>query len=193
MPAKTVSRMLPNGTIFEIYQGDLTVESVDAIVNAANSKLMHGGGIAAAIVSRGGHVIQRESNNWVEKFGEVGHDSPAITSSGSLNCQNVIHAVGPIMGEGDEDEKLRQAVQSSLFLADEHNLKSIAFPAISTGIFGFPKDRAARVMFDTIWRYFSEQTTSEIELVRIILYDEPTLKVFITIFEDWIAAWDVQK
>ena len=97
----------------ELAQGDLTEEPLDAIVNAANAHLQHGGGVAGAIVRKGGYQIQEESNAWVRKYGPVSHAKPAYTSAGKLPCHYIIHAVGPVWGEGDEDAKLAAAVSGS--------------------------------------------------------------------------------
>ncbi len=160
----------------EIRHGDITREHVDAIVNAANQHLAHGGGVAAAIVDAGGWVIQEESNAWVKQNGFVSHEKPAYTSAGNLSCRFVIHAVGPVWGEGDEDSKLACAIKGSLKLADDLKLQSIAFPAISTGIFGFPKDRAAKIMLDSVVEYF--KSPSSINKVCFVLFDVVTLNIF---------------
>jgi O-acetyl-ADP-ribose deacetylase (regulator of RNase III) len=173
-----VTRVLSTGQTVQIVQGDLTAEATDAIVNAANEHLSHGGGVAWAIVRRGGEIIQRESNEWIRKHGLVSQAHPAWTSGGNLPAKYVIHAVGPVWGEGHEDEKLSAAVNGSLEVADELNLTSISFPAISTGIFGFPKDRAARIIFDSIEKYFS-QHKSGITLIRLVLFDEPAIQAFL--------------
>jgi len=169
---------LPGGQTLRLIHGDLTEEKVDAIVNAANARLVHGGGVAGAIVRRGGPDIQRESNAWVQQQGPVSHQRPAITGAGRLPCRYVIHAVGPVWGDGDEDNKLRAAVTGSLILADEHGLASLAIPAISTGIFGFPKDRGARVILDAVVDFFIEYPEGSIHEVHITLIDEPTVGIF---------------
>jgi O-acetyl-ADP-ribose deacetylase (regulator of RNase III) len=169
---------LPSGQTLRLIHGDLTEEKVDAIVNAANTRLAHGGGVAGAIVRRGGPDIQRESDAWVQQHGPVSHQRPAITGAGRLTCRYVIHAVGPVWGDGDEDNKLRAAVTGSLTLADEHGLASLAIPAISTGIFGFPKDRGARVILDAVVDYFTEYPEALPNEVHITLIDEPTVRVF---------------
>ena len=168
---------------FQIVQGDITQEQVDAIVNAANSQLQHGGGVAGMIVSRGGQQIQQESNAWVRAHGPVSHEEPAYTTSGRLPCKYVIHAVGPIWGEGTEDAKLGAAVKGSLKLADELSLESISLPAISTGIFGFPKERAAKIIFKTIDQYFDDLPESGLTLVRLTLFDQTTLDVFLQVWD----------
>ncbi len=165
--------------VLQIVVGDLTQERVDAIVNAANRMLQHGGGVAGAISRRGGAQIQAESDAWVRQHGAVSHAEPAFTRAGQLPCRYVIHAVGPVWGEGDEDDKLAQAVAGSLRVADRLGLASIAFPAISTGIFGFPKERAAGVILSSILAYFREQESSGLNLIRLTLFDEDTLHAFI--------------
>jgi O-acetyl-ADP-ribose deacetylase (regulator of RNase III) len=187
MITRKASHKLPSGQVLEVCQGDLTEEMLDAIVNAANAHLAHGGGVAGAIVRKGGWVIQEESNAWVKKHGPVTHAEPAYTGPGRLGCRFVIHAVGPLWGDGNEDQKLADAILGSLRLAERLNLNSIAFPAISTGIFGFPKDRAALVIFDAIAAYFTENKRSKVTLVRLTIIDEPTLAVFQEVFKTWIS------
>lgn len=174
----------PGGRRLQLVQGDITQEQVDAIVNAANAHLQHGGGVAAVIVRAGGRVIQEESDAWVGQHGPVSHAEPAYTHAGELPIRYVIHAVGPIWGDGDEDAKLAAAVTGALWRAEELTLSSIALPAISTGIYGFPKARAAGVIFTAIADYFSGNPDSSVELVRLTLYDQPTLDAFL---EVWMA------
>ena len=175
---------LPNGAVLRVIQGDITAQEVEAIVNAANAYLKHGGGVAAVIARKGGPVIQRESDAWVREHGPVPHDRPAYTSAGNLPARYVIHAVGPVWGSGDEDAKLRAAVQGSLARADELGLTSIALPAISTGIFGFPKERAARVMYAAIRDYFAAHPDSGLREVRLVLYDRPTVDAFLKVWDE---------
>ena len=174
-------RNLPTGQILQIVQGDVTVEEVDAIVNAANEHLQHGGGVAWAISKLGGPTIQQESDEWIRTKGTVSHAHPAWTSGGLLPAKYVIHAVGPVWGEGDEDAKLSMAVSGSLRAADELELHSIAFPAISTGIFGFPKERAAKIILGAIETYFKENASSGIKVVRLVLFDQSTADAFLRI------------
>lgn len=178
---------LPGGQVIQLVEGDLTAEKVDAIVNAANAHLQHGGGVAGAISRRGGSQIQVESDEWVHRHGMVPHDRPAYTSGGKLPCRYVIHAVGPIWGEGDEDRKLAEAISGSLRLADELGLTSIAFPAISTGIFGFPKDRAARVTFQAIQGYFAGTLVSTLQVIRLTLIDHPTMDAFQNAWKEFFS------
>jgi O-acetyl-ADP-ribose deacetylase (regulator of RNase III) len=169
---------LPGGRALQIVLGDITLEHVDAIVNAANAQLQHGGGVAAAIVRRGGPVIQFASDAWVQEHGPVSNAEPAYTSGGRLPCRYVIHAVGPVWGEGGEDKKLAAAITGSLRLADHLGCNSIAFPAISTGIYGFPKERAAKIILLAMRNYFKEHTGSGLRQVRMTLLDQEMVKVF---------------
>jgi putative ATPase len=176
-----VERILSTGQSLQIVQGDITTEEVDAIVNAANEYLKHGGGVAWAIVRRGGDVIQDESDKWVKQHGPVSHTHPAWTSGGALPAKYVIHAVGPVWGDGNEDKKLADAVTGSLRVADELKLLSIAMPAISTGIFGFPKERAAGIIFSAVKKYFSGDQNSTLKVIRIVLFDDATIQPFLKV------------
>jgi putative ATPase len=177
----------------EIVEGDLTHETVDAIVNAANSHLMHGGGVAAAIVDAGGWVIQQESDDWVKKYGEIKHNKPAYTNAGNLLCKYVIHAVGPVWGEGNEDEKLASAIEGSLKLAEQLKLTSVAFPSISTGIFGFPRKRAAGIFYDVLKHYFENNPTSTLKKVRLVLFGQSAAQEFLDIFTERINPIEPQS
>ena len=186
-----IERVLQTGQTIQIVQGDITIENVDAIVNAANEHLQHGGGVAWAISKKGGPKIQKESEEWIRQHGLVPHSHPAWTSGGLLPAKYVIHAVGPAWGDtqragtsGDEDIKLADAVTGSLRVADELKCASIALPAISTGIFGFPKDRAAEIIFSTIDKYFVENSLSAVKTVKLVLFDQPSVDVFIKTWQD---------
>lgn len=176
----------PCGAELQLVQGDITDETTEAIVNAANQHLQHGGGLARAIARRGGPAIQRESDAWVREHGPVHHERPAVTSGGSLACRYVIHAVGPVWGSGDEDAKLAAAVTGALRAAGERGLASLALPAISTGIFGFPRERAAQVTLAAICAYFDGDPG--LRLVRLVLYDAPTLDAFQKAWHDHFGA-----
>jgi O-acetyl-ADP-ribose deacetylase (regulator of RNase III) len=181
-----VERVFPTGQTVQIVHGDITTEQVDAIVNAANEHLQHGGGVAWAISKKGGEAIQKESDEWIRTKGIVTHSHPAWTSGGLLPAKYIIHAVGPVWGDGDEDAKLASAVTGSLRVADELGCKSIAMPAISTGIFGFPKDRAAGIIFKSTNTYFGAKGDSSLKLIRIVLFDDATVQVFLDI---WKRTW----
>lgn len=178
MSSILLEKKLSSGPALQLVQGDITSEEVDAIVNAANERLQHGGGVAWAISKKGGAIIQRESDLWIRRHGPVPHSHPAWTSGGELPAKYVIHAVGPVWGDGNEDQKLSAAVTGSLQVADELKCSSIAMPAISTGIFGFPKDRAAGIIFTAIEEYF-EGTRSGIKVVKLVLFDQSTVDVFL--------------
>ena len=164
-------------------KADITTLAVDAIVNAANSHLAHGAGVAGAILHKGGPAIQVESDEWVYKHGPVSHAEPAYTSAGNLPCRYVIHAVGPVWGEGDEQARLAAAVQGSLKLAEELSLASIALPALSTGVFGFPKRSAAQVILTAIYDYLAENPASSLKYIRLVLLDQETIQAFLDIWE----------
>lgn len=156
----------------KLVQGDITELDTDVIVNAANSQLILGGGVAGAIRRKGGPKIQEECN----KIGGTFVGGAVITSGGNLKAKYVIHAVGPRMGEGNEDQKLKNATINSLKLMDEYGLKTIAFPAISTGIFGYPIERCARLMISSVKEYVS--ATTSIEEVIFCLYTDSDFKIF---------------
>ncbi len=160
------------GRTLELTQGDITEMDTDAIVNAANAQLVLGGGVAGAIRRKGGPRIQEEC----DRIGGTFVGGAVITTGGKLKARHVIHAVGPRMGEGDEDEKLRNATVNSLKLADEHRLKSIAFPALSTGIFGFPIQRCAEIMLTTTVEYLRRDTG--LERVVFCLFGQDSFEVF---------------
>ena len=155
-----------------LVQGDITELATDVIVNAANAQLIMGGGVAGAIRRKGGPAIQEECN----KIGGTFVGGAKITTGGNLKAKHVIHAVGPRMGEGNEDEKLKNATLNSLKLMDKHELNTIAFPAISTGIFGYPIERCAKIMISTAKDYLSGDT--QIREVIFCLYSSSDFDVF---------------
>lgn len=169
-----------NGQLIRIVQGDLTEEPVDAIVNAANEYLAHGGGVAGAIARKGGPEIQAESDRWVREHGPVRTGTAAITTAGRLPARYVIHAVGPIWrNRGDEDALLASAVTSALTLAAEYGVRSISLPAISSGIFSFPKPRAARVILDAVDAFLQAHPHGPIQEVNLCNIDDLTARLFL--------------
>lgn len=166
-------KKISNGTL-RLVLGDITGRDVDAIVNAANKHLQHGGGVAGAIVRKGGSIIQEES----DRIGYVPTGSAAMTSGGMLKAKYVIHAVGPRMGEGDEDMKLRRAVQQTLLLASDRGLRSVSMPAISSGIFGFPKDRCAMILVGEALIFLQKNQDSSLQIIEFCIFDEETLAHF---------------
>ncbi len=166
-----------NRTTLELLEGDMTTLDTDAIVNAANERLAHGGGVAGIIARKGGPAIQRESDAWVREHGPVPTGSAAITSGGNLPARYVIHAVGPVYdGSPRSAELLASATRAALKMADEHGLKSVALPAISTGIFGYPMEEAAQVMLRTTIEYLQGETG--LERVVFCLYGRAAFDVF---------------
>ena len=178
MPEITDNRTDPkvivafDGTQLEMIEGDITDLDVDAIVNAANEQLQLGTGVAGAIRAKGGPSIQEECN----RIGGTPVGTAVMTAGGSLKAKHVIHAVGARMGEGDEDKKLAAAVRAALALADRRGMKSIALPAISTGNFGFPVDRAARITLTEVHRFL--QGGTKLDLVVLCLHGEETFATF---------------
>ncbi len=163
-------------TDFELTKGDITELRVDSIVNAANSQLKLGGGVAGAIRRKGGSQIQEECDKIIAERGQIPTGEAAITTGGKLKARYVIHAVGPVYGEGDEGGKLGNVTVNSLKLADQQGLRSIAFPAISTGYFGLPKKRCAELMIPAVISYIKKG--SNLDRVVFCLYDQETLDTF---------------
>ena len=161
-----------NNSNIELLDGDITEQTTDAIVNAANAQLILGGGVAGAIRSKGGPKIQEEC----KKIGGTFVGGAVITTGGNLKARHVIHAVGPRMGEGNEDEKLKNATLNSLKVLEENRLKSIAFPAISTGIFGYPIQKCAEIMLNTTINYLKSDT--KIQKVIFVLWGQKDYKIF---------------
>ena len=172
------------GTILRLVSEDLTERDVDAIVNAANSHLQHGGGVAGAIVRKGGRIIQDES----DRIGFMPVGGAAMTSGGKLRARYVIHTVGPRMGEGDEDAKLRKAISSVLSLAADNGLTSISIPAISAGIFGFPKDRCATILVGGTASYLKMRPQTSLRLVEFCIFNKEALGYFEKEFEKLTSA-----
>ncbi len=162
-----------NGITVALAQGDITELDCDAIVNAANSQLLLGSGVAGAIRRKGGPSIQEECL----QIGSCEVGQAVITGAGELKARHVIHAVGPRMGEGGERGKLASAVRASLALAEEHALESIAFPAISTGVFGFPLEACASVMLRVLIDHTFEEHP-HLKRIVVCLFDTHAYEVF---------------
>ncbi len=162
-----------NGVSIELVKGDITDLALDAIVNAANSHLVLGSGVAGAVARKGGPAIQAEC----DQIGHCDVGSAVITGGGRLPARHVIHAVGPMMGEGREREKLAGATRSSLEVAAANGLTSIAFPAISTGVFGYPLDDCAVTMLGVILDFAAGQPGT-LKRIVLCLYDERAYRIF---------------
>ncbi len=175
------------GRRIQIVQGDITKEDTDAIVNAANSLLAHGGGVAAAIARSAGEELIRESREWVRQHGRIPTGQVAVTTGGNLKARWVIHAVGPVWAEHtpeEADRLLTSALENSLRTAEERQVKTISFPAISAGIYGFPKDLCARILLEGVKAYFEKNPKSQIGTIRFVLFDEGTADTFVSVFDD---------
>jgi O-acetyl-ADP-ribose deacetylase (regulator of RNase III) len=158
----------------ELIDGDITAMDTDAIVNPSNTRLILGAGVSGAIASKGGPSIQQE----MSRIGDCPVGGAVATGGGKLQARYVIHAVGPMMGEGDEDAKLRSATVESLKRAEELKISSIAFPAISTGIYGFPIERCARIMLSAVLDHFNSGTAASVKRVVFCLWGAEAFGVF---------------
>lgn len=163
-----------NKSILELVEGDITLQDTEAIVNAANSGLRGGGGVDGAIHRAGGRQIMEECR----KIGGCPTGSAVITTGGSLKARHVLHAVGPVYsgGKRGEAELLSSAYLSSLKLAAEKGIKSIAFPSLSTGAYGYPAEEASRIALKTVIDYLKEHT--EIKLVRFVLFGASAYRTY---------------
>jgi O-acetyl-ADP-ribose deacetylase (regulator of RNase III) len=177
--------IMAHGRCMELVRGDLTEEHVDVIVNAANQWLQHGAGVAGAIIRKGGTAIQLESREWVERHGPITQDRPAYTGAGNLPCRYIIHAVGPIWGEGQEEQKLYDAIMGALILAEKIKAQTLSMPPISTGIFGFPVEKAAPIFYNAINDFWSLKSDCVVKKIRITIIDESTSNIFLKALEKW--------
>jgi len=168
----------------ELVRSDITKIKADAIVNAANSSLMGGGGVDGAIHRAGGKRILKECMEYVSKNGRLPTGEAMITTGGNLAAKFVIHTVGPVWngGRNREEELLANAYQNSLQLAAEKNLKTIAFPNISTGVYHFPKERAAEIAVKTVKDFLLRN--SGIQKVYFVCFDEENFELFQSLLSD---------
>jgi len=159
-----------------LHQGDITETVVDAVVNAANSSLLGGGGVDGAIHRKGGPAILEECKEIRARQGGCPSGEAVITTAGKLPAQYVIHTVGPVWqgGTNNEDQLLRNCYRNSLKLAEEHSIKTVAFPNISTGIYRFPKKRAAQIAVDEVQQFQSDT----VEEVRFVCYDNENYQLY---------------
>lgn len=166
-----------NGRKIRLIEGNIVLLNVEAIVNAANKSLILGGGVAGAIRKFGGPTIQEECN----KLGPIEVGEAVLTGGGNLKAEHIIHAAGPVYGEGEEDKKLMKATLNSLLIAQKTKIKSLAFPAISTGIFHFPIRRCSEIMLKTTMDFLDKNDCPE-EVV-FCLYGEKHYSMFTDAFE----------
>jgi O-acetyl-ADP-ribose deacetylase (regulator of RNase III) len=168
-----------NKTKVSMIQGDITKQATDAIVNAANSSLMGGGGVDGAIHRAGGPAILEECKEIVARQGRLPAGKAVITTGGNLKARYVIHTVGPIWhgGSGNEAELLTSVYEECLKLAGDNKLGSIAFPSVSTGAYGYPVDEAAKIAVSTVVSFLNEQATS-LKEVMFVLFDSRTYQSY---------------
>lgn len=179
--------------LIQVVQTDITKETTDAIVNAANHNLKLGGGVAGAINRSGGPSIQKECNAWISAHRQVETGQAVLTTAGKLPCRGVIHAVGPYYNKKNPRESeinLRKAIHNSLLIADEQSYQSISLPAISSGIFGYPKEDCAKVFMETVTAYLSG-CNKNLRMVRLTNFDSLTTEVFQTEFNRHFLVVDV--
>ena len=167
----------PGGRAFEVVIGDLLKEPVDAIVNAANGHLAHGGGVAAAIARAAGPALGEEGDRVVAERGPVPVGEAVVTTAGRLPFQGVIHAVGPHRGLGREEDRLVQALQAALVRADERGWASVSFPAVSSGIFAVPLDVCSRAYVRAVRGFFAAHPGTSVRTVRLCLFDGPLVEL----------------
>ena len=178
-----------NGVKLSLIEGDISQQSTEAIVNAANSSLMGGGGVDGAIHRAGGPAILEDCKKIVARQGRLPTGKAVITTGGNLKAKHVIHTVGPVWHGGGvgEPELLASAYRESLKLATENKLASISFPSISTGAYGYPLDEAATVALTTVISFLNEKITSVKEVV-FVLFGQSALKAYEGALEELISG-----
>jgi putative ATPase len=178
VPSEAVAREeLGGGRVFEVVVGDLLREPVDAIVNAANGQLAHGGGVAAAIARAAGPALEAEGDRIVAERGEVPTGDAVVTTAGRLPFRAVVHAVGPRLGEGDEESLLVRALRSAFERADERGLTSLSFPAVSSGIFAVPLDTCARAYVRAVREHVAAHPQTSLRRLRLCLMPGPLVRL----------------
>jgi len=167
-------------TTVRAVEGDITTLEVDAIVNAANPHLQHGGGVAWAISRGGGPIIQQESDRWIAEHGPLEPGDAAVTAAGDLPSRIVIHVTGPVYRRGQDNVGLLAgAVAAALTAAHQHGCSSVAVPTISSGIYGYPRDEAARVIVEAA-RVWTREHPSALDEVIFVGYDQLATTAFAT-------------
>ena len=181
-------QVVVNKTKLTLIQGDITRQATDAIVNAANSSLMGGGGVDGAIHRAGGSAILEECRKIVARQGRLPTGKAVITTGGDLKAKRVIHTVGPVWhgGSRGEADLLASAYRESLALAVASGLKTVSFPSISTGAYGYPVDSAAQTALQTVIRFLEEETS--LQDVVFVLFDHRTCEVYIEELERLLSG-----
>jgi O-acetyl-ADP-ribose deacetylase (regulator of RNase III) len=184
MPGKLLGYMdFPDRKRFEVAVYDLLYERTDAIVNAANGGLSHGGGVAAAISKAAGPELDNEGDRIVAEKGMVPVGGAVVTTAGKLPFKGVIHAVGPRMGDGNEEKLVAKALWSSFLRAHEREWQSVSFPGISSGIFSVPHDVCAKGYIKGVQRFWEDYPDSSVRLIRLVLFEGPLLEEVATQLE----------
>ncbi|HSK21967.1 MAG TPA: macro domain-containing protein [Egicoccus sp.] len=165
--------------------GDLTAQQVDAIVNAANTELQHGGGVAGALSRAAGPSLQAESDAWVREHGPLTDGTAAVTAAGELPSQVVVHVAGPVYraGRDDNESRLRAAVVAALDATAGHGLRSVAFPAISAGIYGYPRPEATRVLVEAVGDWLTDHPDL-LDEIRLVGFDDAARDDFTAALKD---------
>ncbi len=171
-------RQVAGATVVALV-GDLTKQEVDVVVNAANAELQHGGGVAAAIAKAGGKAIQEESNAYVEQHGPLEEGEAATTTAGEMPARWVVHVAGPVYEESSDHNEphLRASVSAALDAAAQAGARSVAFPAISAGVYGYPRDEATHIIASEVARWLSGHEGA-LQEVRLVGLDEETAQDF---------------
>ncbi|MDA8107774.1 MAG: macro domain-containing protein [Betaproteobacteria bacterium] len=168
-------RDFPHGRRFQVVRCNLLEEPVEAIVNAANGHLAHGGGVAGVIARAAGSALQAESDRLVREHGPLQTGAAAVTTAGKLPFKGVIHAVGPRYGEGDEEKKLERALSAAFRCAHEAGWRSVSFPAVSAGIFAVPLEICARSYVAAVRAWFETGPRGPLALIRLCLREQPVI------------------
>lgn len=180
-----VKKTFPTGQSFAVVVNDILYEPVQCIVNAANGMLAHGGGVAAAIADAAGSVLLADCREIIAQRGRIPSGHAVVSKAGDLPFRGVIHAVGPKMGEGDEERKLVSALRESFDLAEERRWKSLSFPAVSSGIFMVPPETCARAYLRSVKEFFAARPMSQLREIRLCLFMGPLLE---TVKKEWARA-----
>lgn len=163
------------GRRFEIVHGDLLAEPVDALVNAANGRLAHGGGVAGILSRAAGPALQEESDRLVRARGTLPTGSAVVTGAGRLAFKGIVHAIGPRQGEGDEQALLARALSAAFEQASAAGWRSLSFPAVSSGIFAVPLEVCARAYLRAVRAWLAREPASSLEILRLCLRDQPVI------------------
>ena len=191
--ANSVYAIQNKQTMIKVIQGDITQIAVDAVVNAANTSLLGGGGVDGAIHRIGGKEILDECKKIRAKQGGCDVGEAVITTAGNLPAKFVIHTVGPIWqgGNSQEDKLLTNAYNNSLKLAIENNIQTIAFPNISTGVYRFPKKRAAEIAIQTVIDFLKNQTT--IKEVVFVCFDKENFEIYVNLIKNSSIDYNLER